>query len=379
MVSEPAGIDRVRDNSSGISDAGLSCSSDDPPTPREWQALRRRLPPEWAFLASSWVAAWADSYLPAARWRPPCRFLTVRDGHGIVTGVLACRDHAVRSLRVRGCRRIPLPYRSVALDAAAMDSTCAALARHLRGFARFRIGLRIGPVSGEDKMADALAAALRRSGWGVGIRLLGRSFSVDLPGSVAEFADARRGIVKRAAYHERRLRRTGAVEIRRHSALSPECWEKVLDAAAAIEERSWIAERNGVRNFATARSRQFWLRALSDEYLSGSVSIWILYLDSRPISFSIHLDAGATRYILANLFDAAFKIHSCGTVLAYHVLRDAIETGLTTVDWGQGDPGYKQDWLARPGPAVHDIIALRPGLISSLGRTALHRHSGYWF
>lgn len=379
MISEPAAIVQSCGTPSGASDAGLSCSWNDPPQPREWQALRQHLPPEWTFLASSWVAAWADSYLPAARWRPPCRFLTVRDGHRTVTGVLPIATMRFGPLAFAAAAGFPVPYRSVALDAAVMESTCAALARDLRRFTRFRMGLRIGPVSAKNRMVNALAAALRCTGWGVATRVLGRSFIVDLPGSVATFADARRGIVKRAAYHERRLRRIGEVEIRRHNALSRDCWDKVLHDAAAIEERSWIPERNGVRTFATARAQRFWLGALSDEYLSRSISIWVLYLDCRPISFSLNLDAGSTRYILANLFDAAFKIHSCGTVLAYHVLRDATETGLETVDWGQGDPGYKRDWLARPGPAVHDIIALRPGLISTLGRAALHRRSGYWF
>lgn len=335
------------------------------------------MPEPWRFLASHWVRAWAENWLPNGRWRPPCRYVTVRDQTGVVRGVLPWATMQFGPVRFCAVGGYFLPYRSLALDSTAMEATCDALASALACFARFRAGLRLGPVAAVDPMSGSLAAALKRRGWQVGRRVLGASFLVRLPQSLSEFNQTCRGVIKRAAYHERRLRRSGVVEIKRFNGLAD--WPQVIDDVASIESNSWIPKNNGYAHFNTSKAKKFWLNLLKEDYLSSIVSISIIYFDGRPITFSANMDVGQTKYIIANLYDETFRTHSCGTVLAHHVLRDAIENGQEIVDWGQGDPGYKQLWSAKPLHAVHDIIAFPPGMTGRFARAMLNGRSGYFF
>ncbi len=337
--------------------------------------------PEWGFLASDWVPAWADSYLPFARWRPPCRYLTLREESGAPAGVLPLATMQFGPLKFAAVAGHFLPCRGVPLacDPELLEAACAALADALANLIRSRVGLRLGPIAAHDPMCNSLALALQHRGWAVATRVLGTSFTVDLPHSVAEFNQSCGGIVKKASYYERRLRKTGKLGIAHYQGLAADAWAKPLDEMAAIERNSWIPERHGSVIFDTPQAQGFWRRVLADDFLSASFRLWIMYLDGRPISFSCNLDAGKTEYILANLYDAAFKDHSCGSILARHVISAAIADGRKSIDWGQGDSGYKQRWGAKPGHAVHDLLALPPRPTTHIIKRLLDGRSGYRF
>ncbi|MGH7097852.1 MAG: GNAT family N-acetyltransferase [Stellaceae bacterium] len=227
-----------------------------------------------------------------------------------------------------------LPYRSLPLagDGAAMAATCAAMAEALIDRLRSRLGLRMGPVSAQDPMCNALVAALRRYGWDVGTLPAGHAFVVALPDTVPKFERINAGLVRRINYYERRLHRAGKPDIVRYGGSGGSDWELILSRVAAIEQNSWVAKNNGTMLFAIPTARRFWDKVLSDEFLSSCVTIWLLYLDGRPISFSCGLDIGNVKFILANLYDEAFKTYRCGNILTRHVLTGAIEGGQRRVD-----------------------------------------------
>jgi CelD/BcsL family acetyltransferase involved in cellulose biosynthesis len=339
------------------------------------------MPAEWGFLASDWVPAWSDSYLPFARWRRPCRYLTLRDESGALTGVLPLATMQFGPLKFAAGAGHFLPCRGVALacDPEVLGPACATLADALADVIRPRVGLRLGPVAAHDPMCNSLARALQARGWAVATKVLGTSFVVELPQSVADFNNMCGGILKKANYYERRLRKTGTLEIAHHQGLAAEAWTKPLGEMAAIERNSWIPERHGSVVFDTPQAQGFWRRVLADDFLSASFRLWIMYLDGRPISFSCNLDAGKTTYILANLYDVAFKDHSCGSILARHVISGAIADGRKLIDWGQGDSGYKQRWGAKPGYAVHDLLALPPRPMARILKRLIDGRSGYQF
>ena len=104
----------------------------------------------------------------------------------------------------------------------------------------------------------------------------------------------------------------------------------------------------------------------------------VLTIDGKPAAFSFDLDAGALKYAVANSYDPAVAKHSPGKLLQYRNLVHALDRGVTRVDWGAGDSGYKQTIGAEAGPAIRDWLLLRPGLPAAVGRLArgLWRRSG---
>lgn len=101
-------------------------------------------------------------------------------------------------------------------------------------------------------------------------------------------------------------------------------------------------------------------------------------VDEVPAAFSFDLNLGTLKYAIANSYDPAFAKHSPGRLLYYRNLIRALQQGMTKVDWGAGDSGYKSTIGAEPGPAIRDWLLLRPGAPSMLGRVlqGIWRRSG---
>ena len=91
-------------------------------------------------------------------------------------------------------------------------------------------------------------------------------------------------------------------------------------------------------------------------------------IGGRPAAFSFDLDTGATRYAIANSYDPALAKHSPGKLLHYRDCVVAAERGVTVIDWGSGDSGYKQVLGAAEGPAIADWLLLAPGPAAWVGR-----------
>jgi CelD/BcsL family acetyltransferase involved in cellulose biosynthesis len=100
------------------------------------------------------------------------------------------------------------------------------------------------------------------------------------------------------------------------------------------------------------------------------VKVWILYLDDEPVSFCLVLDTGPIRYQLINGYSKSVRKHSTGYILFKEMIFDAIETGVERICFGQGDPGHKGEWGAKPSVELIDLVAIKPGLFGKLALVA---------
>jgi Acetyltransferase (GNAT) domain len=350
------------------------------PADSDWNILRQEILPEWRFLASDWAAAWAETYLPYDRWRPPLRYVTVRREDGVLVGALPLVVLKFGPFSFDATAGFFLPYRSLPLAGSndMMEATCVTMVNALAAAGKSRLGLRIGPTSTKDPMSAALIAALRSRQWHVGILNSGEIFGVELPTTLSEFDKACSSIIKRTNYYERRLRRLANLKIIEYSGKNTHDWERPLSDVAKIECNSWLKKKNGNLIFDGIDNKKFWARILCDQFLSRCASIWIMYIDDRPASFSFGIDLGETKYTLANLYDETFKTYRCGNILSHHVLAAAVREGQRLFEWGKGDSGYKQQWNAKPIHSLRDIVALPPRPISAIVKEMLKRQ-GYKF
>ena len=104
----------------------------------------------------------------------------------------------------------------------------------------------------------------------------------------------------------------------------------------------------------------------------------VLRVEGAAAAFSFDLNAGALKYAIANSYDPAFGKHSPGKLLYYRNLVRALEDGMTSVDWGAGDSGYKRVIGADKGPAIRDWLFVRPGVSAGVAKLlgGLWRRSG---
>ncbi|MET3725197.1 GNAT family N-acetyltransferase [Sphingomonas trueperi] len=294
------------------------------------------------FLRRAWYAAALQAYGGTART------LVVEDAGAPV----AALPLVAKGPRWLGLAEIPgcyWPFRSFPVAEGACPGSAEAL---LGGLARQVRALRIGPIQDGDPALDWLKAPALATGWTLLDRQVADSFLLDI---AAE--DWPRGSTLRKNRHlEKHLAAAGAL-----------AWEwgaPDVDALADIERRSWVADRTDGRDakFTPEGHGAFWEAALHDPVLAEMLSAAMLRIDGRPMAFSFDLITGTRCYAIANSYDPAVAKHSPGKLLQYRNLLRVRDRGVTLVDWGAGDSGYKQTMGATRGPAIRDWIFVRPGL-----------------
>lgn len=336
------------------------------------------LPPEIDEVAAAGPAshrflrrAWFDAALRTYGGHPavPAKALAASSAETLVVSegerpVLALpmrrfRPHLGGLAAVPGCF---WPFRSFPLAATAPAAVMDAALDHLAGRVT---ALRIGPVYDDDPSATPLIAAARERGWAVLGRTVATSFLLDMAGARAAGTWPRNSTLRKNRFHEKHLAEHGALA---WSFLSGADWPAGFDDLATVEWASWIATRTDGRDakFTRAGHGAFWRAAAADPVLAAMFRAALLTVDGRPAAFSFDIDAGDLKYAIANSYDPAFGKHSPGKLLYYRNLADALARGITRVDWGAGDSGYKRTIGAEEGPAIRDWLLLRPGAPATL-------------
>ncbi len=318
-------------------------------------------PTTHAFLRHQWFAAALAAYGGEAR-----TLVATEDARAVLAmPVVPIGPRALGLVAVPGCY---WPFRSFPADAAS-DAVQGAALDTLGHVAR---GLRIGPVYDGDASVAPLLAAARARGWTVLDRFVADSFVLDMAALRAEGTWPRGSTLRKNRFHEKHLADHGATGWR---FLSGEDWPAGFDTLAAVERKSWISERTdgGDAKFLESGHGAFWRGAVRDPMLAKVARAALLTVDGAPAAFSFDLDLGDLKYAIANSYDQAFSKHSPGKLLYYRNLVQALGEGITRVDWGAGDAGYKRVIGAERGPAIRDWLLIRPGLAWA-GRLA----AGVW-
>lgn len=264
--------------------------------------------------------------------------------------------------RLVGARQVPgsyYPFRSFPI---ARDMTVDEVGEFLSDrAARAALGpvWRVGPIHESAEVSRLLRDAARLAGWQLIVRRIATSFIIDLPDAQDARHWPRASTQKTNRYLVRQLASHGAVEWRFVRGLE---WStRWIDDLAVVEARSWVGTRTdrSTAKLLPQGSRRFWEMAIRDPNLARHVTAAMLYVGARPIAFSLDLECGLTKYVIANSYDRGFAKYSPGKLLSYQNLFDAMARGIQRVDWGGGDSGYKQTTGARAGPEIVDYLLIR--------------------
>ena len=320
------------------------------------------------FLRYQWFAASLAAYGGRAR-----TLIVERDGYPVIALPLAgFGPEAARLAAIPGCY---WPFRGFPACADASDAAFDVLVDRLGQEVN---GLRVGPSYDGDSTVGGLIAAARRRRWMVLDRFVADSYLLDMTAAQGEGAWPRASTLKKNRFHEKHLAEHGALDWRFLS--GADLAAGGFDQLAAVEQKSWIAARTDGSDakFTKRGHGSFWRQAAADPVIAEMMGAALLTVDGVPAAFSFDLNLGTLKYAVANSYDPAFAKHSPGRLLYYRNLVRALQNGMTKVDWGAGDSGYKSAIGAEPGPAIRDWLLLRPGAPSMLGRVlqGMWRRSG---
>jgi hypothetical protein len=329
----------------------------------DWQQLIPTIRPGSRFLSPIWFQSWESAFLNTGSWQGPVRYMTVRL-NGRLSGVLPLVVQRLSIVRFLSLPGYYMPFRDLPVKADMEDQVINSMVcrmAHVKGV----VGTRIGPMENCSPTLLALKDSFRQHGWTIIELSRGDLNYLELPKSVADYVSMVSGRVKKTNYYLRLAKRRADVSITVKTGLSSNEWQETLHELQKIESESWVAA-SGEPRFMGEENFRFWMNLLQDYGLSRSIKIWMMYLDNAPVSFCLVLDAGPIRYLLVNGYSKSVKQYRTGHILFKEMAFDAIETGMERIGLGQGDPGHKGGWGARPSAKLIDLIAMKPGLFGKM-------------
>jgi len=313
--------------------------------------------PRHAFLRSAWFSAAAPGDLTT--------LLAQRaDGSPVAAVTLLRRRKGPISVReVAGCY---WPYRSFPVAGDATDAEIAAFLGSRAARTALGQAWRMGPVFEDDPSARKLVRAASEAGWSVLRRRLGTCFEIDLKALTAEGPWPRASTLKKNRWREKKLAEAGSLSFRSFTGCDWTAADR--DAIARIEAESWLAtlDEGGATQFRAPGQRRLWERVADDPVLAPMLFGSLLFVGDAPAAFTFGLEVGGIRHHIANNFAERFAAHSPGKILLYRDFERAAARGVERISWGSGDKGYKSDMGARPGPAILDLLLVRPAMLARL-------------
>lgn len=323
------------------------------------------LPSGSGFLNLDWYAAWEECYLPIDNPGTSVQCIAMSDAAERTIGVCPFFIKSYFGLQLFSAAGYYYPFRSfmVAKNAVAKCTKSLVNAVHQEGIASI---VRFGPAEEDNPVTQNLYEAFTEKGWKCYQQDRGEQYFISLP---EEFSLYKNSLSKKMLGNLRRdtnkLAKLGVIEFKKYNNLQNDAWESVIDDCSAVEGNSWL-DKSSQGKMRIHGKEAFWKRLLKNSSAGKKISIWIMYLDKKPISFNVAIDADGYRYGLSSQYDAAFRKYSVGLAMHFHVIEDAIKTGIKIFNMGDGDSGYKRRWGAVPGTRLVDYIYFKPNITGEI-------------
>jgi CelD/BcsL family acetyltransferase involved in cellulose biosynthesis len=180
---------------------------------------------------------------------------------------------------------------------------------------------------------------------------VGRNLYIPLDGTwEAYWATRSRSMKKASNLAANRLQREGTARIEH---LDPAVsgaveLDRVLDAVIAISGRSW---KQSTGNSLDRAGPGSFIRALSAAAgQHGWLSIWLAYLDEKPVAMEYQLVYQGKVHALRSDFDASLDRLSPGSFLFRHLIERLFAGKFAQYLMGPGDNAYKLRWSAEGHP-----------------------------
>ena len=321
--------------------------------------------PAQRFLRAGWFAAAA----------PDSSGVGMRRSNGEPLAAIPTVRRKLGPLTVREVSGSYWPYRSFPIAADTTDDELESML----GDRRVRRALgplwRMGPVYESDPSAPRLTGAAERAGWSVLRRDLGTCFELDLAALRAQGPWPRSSTLRKNRWRENRLAELGKVNYRFRTGADWTAEDR--ESMAAIEANSWVGklDTGGNTKFLDADCRGNWERMAEDPVLADMITCSVMTIGDTPVAFTFGLEVGKVRYTIANAYDERFARHGPGKLLLYKDFERAAERGIERISWGSGDAGYKSEMGAEPGPAILDLLFVRPKALALALRPIWTRHA----
>ena len=323
-----------------------SSLQEDDPLWQSWERLLPELPEHQRFITPGWFSAWNETDGNEKPWNASLKILAVSTGESL-NGLLILKGAGRPLLRLYSLAGVWKPWRAVLIASGKETEVSHSLVHHLMK-TKFNL-IRLGPCPGGSPALNKLLKQLEEHGFTPVLHLGAPTARFFWTGTWDGYQKEVLGrlFCKDLRRCERRLAEQGQLDIRHFTTPVAGDPEALVNDLAVIEGQSWLNSKTGSPWFSTDTHREFWTRVIKQGRPGiCDVDIWVMYLDSAPISFLISVSAGKIRWLLATSYDQDFSKHSTGSILFHNAIKDGLNGGREHFEFGAGSLPYKRRWGA---------------------------------
>jgi CelD/BcsL family acetyltransferase involved in cellulose biosynthesis len=317
-----------------------------------WDDLACHAHPRSVFLRYDWFAA-------AWHWRQrdaELRIHVARNGDAIaaILPLIRLRGSG-RSRRI--CTLLTVPDTQccdMIADAGSAIAASEAIARHLAARRDWDV-IILDYLPAHSMIVQHFPAQLQVIHVRAVMEERGRNLYIPLESNwMAYWATRSRSVKKAANLAANRLQRTGTTRVERlgPGVTSDADFERALAAAISISARSW---KQATGNSLDRPGPGSFIRALSaTARRHGWLSLWLIYLDDKPVAMEYQLIHAGNVHALRSDFDASLDHVSPGSFLFRHLIERLFDGGHRQYLMGPGDNAYKLRWSTE-GHSLHRL------------------------
>jgi len=157
--------------------------------------------------------------------------------------------------------------------------------------------------------------------------------------------------LKNINYQKRKIYKAGKFQFIEFT--RPEHFHLACEYMEEISSESWQG-KNGTGIFSREDTRAFYTGLADVASQMGWLTIWILFLDSKPIAYEYHINTGEVDYALKAEYNRQYSELSPGSVLDTHVVKE-----LSNRKVGKYDIlGYKELYKTRWSNEVEKYVRI---------------------
>ncbi|HRW30681.1 MAG TPA: GNAT family N-acetyltransferase, partial [Emcibacteraceae bacterium] len=324
-----------------------------------WKCIEADGAPAIKFLRENWFYAWLNLVQSSNSWTREIEYIYVGETDS-GCAIIPYAFQKVGPLKFASLPGAYFPHRGIVNtgpDATLIKKTVEKLSK-ISGI----YGFRMGPVESNDRFISDLTEQLKQNGWKIITMTIGANYGMVPPASVEEYLSgfsANRRQKMRA--HARKMDALGKVELKHFNDVDASTWEQIFKDIETVESNAWVS-KSGEPRFVGQEKQTYWNELVKDDFYKKALSVWILYLDDKPVSKKVALDAGGIRYYLTSSYDEKVARFNTGVRMEVEFVSDAIVKGIKYINNGLGDSGYKAQWGSEYYNDLIDIIAFPPTL-----------------
>ena len=337
----------------------------------QWDNFAKQVSPDLQFLNQDWYSTWEHKYLPRINPNSHIQYISLFDDKDNIYGAFPYVEFSKFGLKILSVAGLYYPFRSTLFSFKYASDCANAFVETIHTSYHNNI-VRIGPAVEEEVANRKIHESFLARGWKCYQTERGQTNVLHLPSSVDKYkASLSKKFTDNMRRAKNKLDKLGDVEYKRFNNCDSAEWGNVIDQCVSVEKRSWLAADKEAE-LRISENGEFWKHYLKSSDASNRVVVWVVTLNGEPIAYDFAIDSGNYRYGFSSHYDEKYKKYSAGILVHNCMFEDAINSGIATIDMGDGNPDYKARWGAELGSRIVDYIFLPPNIIGKLAYTGLN-------